>query len=325
MPRYGEPLKVYISYSHRDTKLVEQILASILPLQRDGFIRIWYDRHLPAGTNWQDTINRNLESADIILLMVSPNYLASDFCYNLEMPKAMERVSRGEVYVIPIILSKCHWYEAPFNRLVALPTNAKPITQWRKREDAVISVTEGIRQTVNEIVNRLSSDAIDDGEQMAATKGEATVAGPNLQGKTLIIHGHAEQNRYELRDFLQNRLGLPIPIVMADEFTVGMTLPQKFQYLADQVEFAIAILTPDDKGKAIGDQTYHQRARQNVLIEIGWFWGKLGLERMLLLVKDQVEIPSDLQGLEYYRFSRNPVECSEKIRALYRAHSVLIN
>jgi len=204
-----------------------------------------------------------------------------------------------------------------------LPTNAKPITEWRKRADAFMDIVQGIQKAVYEVETYPVDGRGQTIEQMSSAKGETTVSAINLQGKTLIIHGHAEQNRYELRDFLQNRLGLPVPIIMADEMAVGMALPQKFEHLASQVEFAIALLTPDDEGKALSEQTYHPRSRQNVLIEVGWFWGRLGLGRVLLLVKDQVEMPTDLQGLEYYRFSKTPVECSEKIRDFYKVHGVL--
>jgi predicted nucleotide-binding protein len=144
------------------------------------------------------------------------------------------------------------------------------------------------------------------------------------KGITLIIHGHEETNLHQLRDFLQNSLGLPKPIVMSYELIPGLSLPEKFEILATNVEFAIALLTPDDMGKARSENSNTPRVRQNVLVEIGWFWGRLGRDHILLLIKDKVDIPSDLQGIEYYGFTSTPTECSEKIRSFYRAHRVSI-
>lgn len=141
-------------------------------------------------------------------------------------------------------------------------------------------------------------------------------------GATLIIHGHDESNRLRLKNFLAHKLGLPEPIIMSEQTTPGATLPEKFERLAQNVNFAIALLTPDDEGKAKSASDLKPRCRQNVIVEIGWFWGKLGRDHVLLLVKDEVEMPSDFQGLEYYPFHNSVDEVSEKIRDFYKAHSV---
>lgn len=141
-------------------------------------------------------------------------------------------------------------------------------------------------------------------------------------GTTLIIHGHDETNKLRLKNFLTSKLHLPEPIIMAEQTTPGATLPEKFEKLATKVEFAIALMTPDDEGKAKTEAELKDRCRQNVVVEIGWFWGKLGREHILILVKDRVEMPSDLQGLEYFKFNSNVEEVSEKIRDFYKAHGV---
>jgi predicted nucleotide-binding protein len=238
----------------------------------------------------------------------------------MEVPIILRRRQTDGIKVIPVIMKKCDWHYA-FGLIEVLPHNRKPISDWKIRGDAYMEVSDGVKQAAFQFEQAPEFSAPPKATNVN-TGGTQPV--PQPTGKTLIIHGHAGQNRLELVDFLQNKLGLPRPTVIGDEMTLGLALPVKFDKLASTVEFAIALLTPDDEGKAISDHAYHPRARQNTLVEIGWFWGKLGLTRVLILVKDKVEIPSDLQGLEYHSFSTSPVECSEKIRAFYKAHNLSV-
>jgi predicted nucleotide-binding protein len=137
--------------------------------------------------------------------------------------------------------------------------------------------------------------------------------------RALIIHGHDDRNLFALKDLLQSKLRLPEPVVMAQQMVPGASLPEKFERLAARVGFAVALLTPDDVG-ALAGADLRPRARQNVLVEIGWFWGRLGRDRILLLVKEQVEWPSDLEGVEFYRFRNGVEEVSEKVRDFFEAH-----
>jgi len=136
----------------------------------------------------------------------------------------------------------------------------------------------------------------------------------------LIVHGRSN-DLLELKDYLQNKLGLPRPLVMKLEYTPGLSLPEKFEKLAGQVHAAIALVTADDIGRlaAAGadvqsDAQFEPRARENVWLEIGWFWGRVGRSRFLLLCRDNPIIPSDLRGLEYYPYHSQPSERGEEIR-----------
>lgn len=139
--------------------------------------------------------------------------------------------------------------------------------------------------------------------------------------RILLIHGHDELNLLLLQNLLRRDLGLPEPIIMGQEIIPGATLPEKFEELASRAGLAIALLTPDDEGKAITEAQHRTRARQNTLIEIGWFWGRLGRSRILILVKSHVDIPSDLQGVEYHQFNSRVTEVSDKITAFVKLHS----
>src|SRR4051794_23858837 len=106
--------KVFFSYSHVDETMRDQLEVQLSMLKRQGVIDTWHDRRIGAGQEIDGSISRNLEDSDIILLLVSPNFLASDYCYDKEMLCAMERHERGEAAVIPVILRACEWHHAPF-------------------------------------------------------------------------------------------------------------------------------------------------------------------------------------------------------------------
>ncbi len=121
-------VKVFFSYSHKDEELRNELANHLTILQRQGVIKAWHDREISAGTEWANEIDRHMESARIILLLVSANFLASDYCYDIELKRAIERHEAGEACVIPIILKPVYWNGAPFAKLQALPKNAKPVT-----------------------------------------------------------------------------------------------------------------------------------------------------------------------------------------------------
>src|SRR5205823_1825905 len=114
-------------------------------LRRQGLISVWHDRNISAGTEWEREINAHLNTAQVILLLVSPDFMDSDYCFSIEMMRAMERHERGEAQVIPIILRPVYWQGAPFGKLQALPTDAKHVTgpSWHNLDEAFFDVAEG--------------------------------------------------------------------------------------------------------------------------------------------------------------------------------------
>ena len=144
-------ISLFYSYSHKDERYREKLETQLKILQRQGVINGRHDRKIGAGKDWASDIDDHLEFAGIILLLVSDNFLASDYCYGKEMTRALERHENGSACVIPIILSHCLWEEAPFARLQALPRDAKPITRWNDRTEAYKSVAVGIRDAAREL------------------------------------------------------------------------------------------------------------------------------------------------------------------------------
>ena len=142
---------VFFSYSHRDEDLRNELEIHLSALKRQGVIQTWHDRRIGAGKDLDDEIDSNLETADIILLLVSPYFIASDYCYNVEMQRAMDRHSKGEARVIPVILHPCDWQQTLFGKLRATPTDGKPVSKFPNQHDAFLSITNDIRRVAEEI------------------------------------------------------------------------------------------------------------------------------------------------------------------------------
>ena len=146
----SEPLELFYSYAHEDEALRDELQKFLVMLRRDGVISEWHDRRIGAGTEWAGQIDQHLETASIILLLVSPDFLASDYCYDVEVKRALERHGAGEARVIPVILRPCDRQAAPFAKLQAVPRDGRPVTRWPDRDDAFLDVTRGIRAAVEE-------------------------------------------------------------------------------------------------------------------------------------------------------------------------------
>ncbi len=149
-------IKVFFSYSHRDSSLRDELEVHLSPLKRDRIISTWHDRDIDAGSDFSGTISENLEDSDVILLLVSPYFLASDYCHDVEMKRALERESAGEARVIPVILESCDWHHSPFGHLLAMPTDGKPVTKHENFHDALLQVAVALR----ELAERGSADPV---------------------------------------------------------------------------------------------------------------------------------------------------------------------
>jgi hypothetical protein len=145
-------LTVFFSYSHKDELLRDELAKHLSLLQRDGTISAWHDRQISAGTEWANDIDANLNAADLILLLISSDFLASDYCHQVELKRAIERHDRGEARVIPIILRPCRWQSAWFSKLQLLPKNGEPVTKWADRDDAFTNIVEGIERAIGEML-----------------------------------------------------------------------------------------------------------------------------------------------------------------------------
>jgi TIR domain len=148
------PIEVFISYSHKDEALREQLGTHLSLLRRQGIIDEWHDRRIGAGQEWAGAIDDHLNNAAVILLLVSADFLASDYCYDVEMTRALQRHDSGDACVIPVILRSVDWRGAPFARLQALPKDAKPVKAWSDEDEAFTDVASGIRKAVEALRSR---------------------------------------------------------------------------------------------------------------------------------------------------------------------------
>jgi internalin A len=141
-----EPVRVFISYSHKDERFRLKLEPHLKLIQRQGLIATWHDRLIKPGTEWKDLIDANLEQAKIVLLLVSADFMDSDYCWEIEMRRALERHEKSEARVIPVIIRDCDWDSASFAKLQALPDKGKSVDKWKNKDSAWRSVADGIKK-----------------------------------------------------------------------------------------------------------------------------------------------------------------------------------
>ena len=147
----GSMASLFFSYSHKDESLRDQLQTHLATLQRQGLISVWHDRRIVAGEDFGQAISENLDRADVILLLVSPDFIASDYCYKQEMTRALDRHQAHEAKVIPVILRPCDWHDLPFGKLQGTPRDVKPITTWPNIDQAFLDVVTSIKTALKEL------------------------------------------------------------------------------------------------------------------------------------------------------------------------------
>lgn len=153
-----QPIKLFYSYAHRDERLRKRLETHLSALRQQGVITEWHDRKIVAGTDWKQSIDTHLMTATVILLLISPDFLASDYCYGVEMQRALARHTAGEASVIPVILRPVDWQGTPFAHLQCAPTDAKPVTKWANRDEAFRDVATSIWTAIEQL--RLHSTSL---------------------------------------------------------------------------------------------------------------------------------------------------------------------
>lgn len=150
----NKPIEIFCCYAHADRSHLLELKKHLASLVRQRVINdIWYDAEISPGTDWEREITKHLNVAQLVLLLVSPDFMASDYCYNKEMLRAIERHERGEAWVIPVILRQVYgWHEAPFGKLQALPTGAQPVTGWQNLDEAFSDVAKGIYKAIEKLL-----------------------------------------------------------------------------------------------------------------------------------------------------------------------------
>ena len=148
-PSHG--IELFFSYSSVDRPLRDELERHLALLKRRGVITSWHDRQITAGSEWAGEIDAHLDSADVILLLVSADFLHSDYCYDVEMTRAMQRHEAGEARVIPVVLRAVEWQTAPFGKLQAAPAGGVAVTSWKNRDEAFADVVRAISTAIDEL------------------------------------------------------------------------------------------------------------------------------------------------------------------------------
>ncbi len=184
-------VKIFYCYARKDKNLRDKLAGHLASLQRTGQVISWYDREILPGTEWELEIQRHLDTSDIVLLLISSDFVRSDYCYSVEMQQALARHNAGATSVIPIILRPCSWKELPMGALQALPEGGKPITRWRNRDEAFLNVVVGIQKVV---------------ETRFAQKAEQVNTGPSFQAHQnmqIDLLGHNEEATKHIEELLR--------------------------------------------------------------------------------------------------------------------------
>lgn len=147
-------VRVFVSYAHKDQQYMEDLRTHLRPLERQGIIKTWYDLQMMPGQSLRETMEQELEEANLILLLVSPDYLASDYVYERELTRAVERHNAGQAVTIPIIIRSTDWVGTPLAKLQFLPASGRPISSWRNVDEAWLDVIRNIRQIISNLEER---------------------------------------------------------------------------------------------------------------------------------------------------------------------------
>jgi hypothetical protein len=140
----------FVSYAHRDERYRRQMDIALAQLSRNMLISVWHDKMILPGQEWEQEIDENLERADIVLLLVSPDFLASDYAYGSEMLRALKRQRAGEAIVVPIIVRPSEWQYSPLGSLQALPSQGRPVSTWPNRDQAWLNIAQGLRRLISQ-------------------------------------------------------------------------------------------------------------------------------------------------------------------------------
>lgn len=141
-----EPPLLFISYSHVDEPYCDKLVKHLSSLKREGLIRIWHDRALTPGSQFDQEIENQLSESDLVIILVSADFIASEYCFSKEMLKAMEDYKYGYGIVVPVIIRPVDWTHTPFGNLLALPKDGKPVVTWQDEDEAFVDVVNGIRR-----------------------------------------------------------------------------------------------------------------------------------------------------------------------------------
>jgi hypothetical protein len=197
----SESVSVFISYSHADEAYRKDLGVALASLRDEEKVSEWHDRRIEGGEEWDDVIRRQLDKADVILMLLSADFIASDYIRKIEIPAAIERHYRGDAVVIPVFIRRFDYSSsAPYARLQGYPTNALPVDAWPKKDEAWFTVVQGVRA----VVERILKDRQRKSEKLAAARLRY-----RTKAKELLADGIIDSIERDTLDELRADLQLP--------------------------------------------------------------------------------------------------------------------
>jgi hypothetical protein len=140
--------RIFISYAHADESWKDQLLKHLAPLAHLNLVETWHDRKMKPGDHIDNEISKELKNANLILLLVSADFLNSEYCYHIEMEEAVRRHNKQEAKVIPVVLRHCYWDDTPFGKLLAATKDRKPVSDYPTPDQAFLEVVHAIRNHI---------------------------------------------------------------------------------------------------------------------------------------------------------------------------------
>ena len=186
-PDNAAPVSLFYSYAHEDEALRDELAGHLKILERRGLISAWHDRRIVPGQAWGQAIDQHLTTADLVLLLVSKDFIGSDYIWGVELAQAMQRQQARQCEVVPIIvravdIDPADADDLPFLKLQALPPDLKPVTSWPNRDEAWTQVAKGLRATVSLIRSRRPAPPSAAGLVPAAAPPAPAQRGPAKNG-----------------------------------------------------------------------------------------------------------------------------------------------
>src|SRR5207249_2470082 len=248
-------IEVFYSYAQQDEKWQKEIEKHLANLKSQKLIVGWNKREIGAGTDWKRESHTHLNTAHLILLLISPDFLASEYCYSVEMTRAIERYEAGEAVVIPLILRPVDWQGTPFEALQCLPKNSKPLSEWRNRDKALLEVGAGIRAAVlqlNATVHPVSADDVSSAADSVEEQPDKHTSPPLIQ----VLHVPHRRNPFftgredilaRIRGaFKANHDDITIPVALSGLGGVGKTQTAIEYAYRHQDEYAVVLWVKAD-------------------------------------------------------------------------------
>lgn len=248
-----------LCYAHQDERMVRQLKDHLSLLERNGLIELWDYGNIGPGTEWEQEIDKHLDNTQVILLLISSSFLASHYCYKVEMQRAIERHERKEACVIPVILRSVHWQEPPLDKLKALPDHDKPVTRWTDRDEGFTNIARGIMKVIEQLNTHSLSDPVAERKALIVNldrlietiksqmqpPGRAMATASTLQQLSIFV-----PNEVTLADLVAgwqilshaSKEGEEVAIVQR-RLTCGELAQMASQFISDQGNLAQAIKT----------------------------------------------------------------------------------